>query len=257
MKFKVLALLTLIIGSFSSYGQDCDLLKQLEEDVMVQKFTVEERNYSYGVARLDMEAEYECDVINSNVHALNYIIPNLSQGYDELLVEMDSIDRQNKFFAKFEQDTFRYDALREWNAILNGTIQRDTVSTREVMNLAVKFFSIVGLTPEGYYRGKVCAGWSEIPVTEMERNLLLEAFAFSAVFEHTMPSEFDVIEEFKDGLRKLYQLELGTDDEDKLMRARGALYMAMLDSEVLLELLQSEYRERKATLPFYWREMEA
>ncbi|NVK27421.1 MAG: hypothetical protein HWE14_05220 [Flavobacteriia bacterium] len=257
MKYSFLALLITCLLSSSLHGQDCNILSQLHEEIIVQKFTDEERDYSYAVARLDMGRDFDCDILNQNVHAFNYIIPNLSRGYDELLEDMDSMDRQAAFFEKFEQDTFRYAALVEWNSKLNGESGKDTVTTRDVMNLAVKYFSIIGLTPEGYYRGKVCAGWTEIPVTESKRDLLLEAFAFSAVFEHSMPSEFDVIEEFKTGLRKLYQLELGTDPEEKLMRARGALYMAMLDSEVLLELLQSEYEERKETLPFYWAEMEA
>jgi hypothetical protein len=56
--------------------------------------------------------------------------------------------------------------------------------------------------------------------------------------------------EFVKAIRELYTLNLGVDTDDRLLRAQGAMFILMKNSEVLQDLLELEYEKRSANLPF-------
>lgn len=51
-------------------------------------------------------------------------------------------------------------------------------------------------------------------------------------------------------MEELYEINLGIENNDRLLRAQGALYMFMRNNEVLKELLLFEYENKKEYLPF-------
>ena len=120
----------------------------------------------------------------------------------------------------------------------------------QVLNVAVKYFSVLGLTEEGNYRVKVCVGAQDIKNTEPIRKPFLEAFCFSSVLKNLQHPEFDLLNSFYDVVRDLYNLNLGVDPEEKILRAQGAVFMTMSQNEALKAALQQEYDSRKKDLPF-------
>ena len=56
--------------------------------------------------------------------------------------------------------------------------------------------------------------------------------------------------EFVKGIKELYKINLGIENDDRLLRAQGAMYMFMRNNEILKELLLFEYENKKEYLPF-------
>ena len=50
--------------------------------------------------------------------------------------------------------------------------------------------------------------------------------------------------------KELYKINLGIENDDRLLRAQGAMYMFMRNNEILKELLLFEYENKKEYLPF-------
>ncbi|MBK6525094.1 MAG: hypothetical protein IPG07_05770 [Crocinitomicaceae bacterium] len=57
-------------------------------------------------------------------------------------------------------------------------------------------------------------------------------------------------DEFVKAIKELYKVNLGIDREEKLLRAQGAMYLLMRNSENLNKMLASEYESNKDYLPF-------
>ena len=52
------------------------------------------------------------------------------------------------------------------------------------------------------------------------------------------------------GIRELYKINLGVDNNERLLRAQGALFFIIRNNGVVREMLLSEYEKRKEILPF-------
>ncbi len=127
---------------------------------------------------------------------------------------------------------------------------RDTFTMDKVLNIAVKFFNIQKITPEGYYAIKVCVGINGIKNTETDRKPQLEAFCFSSVFKHYESSQFNLKAAFTNAAKELYKINLGIDEKERQLRAQGGLYFLMRNNAVLRQVLLYEYDLGKAYLPF-------
>ena len=51
--------------------------------------------------------------------------------------------------------------------------------------------------------------------------------------------------EFVKGIKELYKINLGVDDDERLLRAQGAMYIIMRNNDALKELLLFEYEQKK------------
>lgn len=120
----------------------------------------------------------------------------------------------------------------------------------KLLNVAVKYFSIMRLTDEGYYVGKVCVGLNDIKKTESERKPFTEAFSFSSILKHYQSEEYSMYDEFVKAIKELYKVNLGIDKNEKLLRAQGAIFLLMRNNENLKKMLKSEYEKQKDYLPF-------
>ena len=63
-------------------------------------------------------------------------------------------------------------------------------------------------------------------------------------------TEFNMYNEFVKGIKELYKVNLGTNNEEKLLRAQGAIFLLMRNNEVLKRMLKAEYDNQKEYLPF-------
>jgi hypothetical protein len=126
----------------------------------------------------------------------------------------------------------------------------DTISMDGLLNIAVKYFSIIKINKDGYYVGKVCTGINGLKQTDKERNPQIEAFCFTTILNNYQGEQFNMYNEFVTGIKELYKINLGIENDDRLLRAQGAMYMFMRNNEKLKELLLFEYENKKEYLPF-------
>jgi hypothetical protein len=133
---------------------------------------------------------------------------------------------------------------------IEKSIPKDSISMDKLLNVAVKYFSILKITEDGYYAGKVCTGLNDIKKTEKVRKPQLEAFCFSSIMKYYQGTEFNMYDEFVKSIKELYKINLGVDRSERLLRAQGAMYFLMRNSENLKKMLRSEYELNKVILPF-------
>lgn len=120
----------------------------------------------------------------------------------------------------------------------------------ELMKCASKFFQITGITDEGFFKVKVCNGFSGHAKTEENRNLKLEEFCTNAIVKHYMDEEYNLFKEMTEAVTFIYKLQVGLNKEEKLLRAQGAMYALMAQNETLKAALLYEYEQQKSTCGF-------
>jgi hypothetical protein len=157
---------------------------------------------------------------------------------------------QQEYIKSLQQDTL---FVRVMSDLVAKTVEKgipnDSVSMNQLLNVAVKYFSIK-ITEDGYYAGKVCSGLNDIKKTEKIRKPQLEAFCFSSILKNYQGTEFSMYDELVKSIKELYKINLGVDNSERLLRAQGGMYFLMRNSENLKKMLRSEYELNKDILPF-------
>ncbi|GAB2762262.1 hypothetical protein [Salinimicrobium soli] len=225
----------------------CDLTSNYEEVFDLKKEQYGDRTMMVPSVKEVPQSKCFSDVVNGNRQFFYYLLTNFTDR--EEINELKNLDEAAVIRSEF------YDLLKNntsFNEVLKklSVEKKDSVSMDQLLNVAVKYFNIKGITPEGNYKAKVCGGLNGIEQTLAERKPHLEAFAFSTILEHLDSDENNMYQELVAGVKELYKVELGTSNEEKLLRAQGALYMIMRNNESLKNLLRSEYDKKKAFLPF-------
>jgi hypothetical protein len=211
---------------------------------------------SIVLTNVDSLPENHClaPLVNANQMYLDYFLKNCSHLDFEALqvVVKDSTKLQKAFIKQLNKDEEFNQLLNTFSArFLNPSLPpTETFSMDKVLDVAVKFFNINKITPEGYYSGKVCVGINGIKSTQKERSLQLEAFCFAAVFEGYQSPEFNLQGEFVKAIKELYKLQLGVDEKERLLRAQGGMFFLRRNNAQLRAALLHEYELRKAYLPF-------
>ena len=204
------------------------------------------------VKELDQEHPLS-GLINNNEHFLGYWLTNFTnrEAYQQLMEIEGEEELQREFIAFLKRDQ-QFDPLMTdlSKKANNREIIADTVSMDEVLNVAVKYFNILGITEEGYYKGKVCAGLNGITQTLKERRPALEAFCFSAILKNLQGEEYNMYNEFVVAIKELYKQDLGVDRDERLLRAQGAMFSLMRNNTQLRKMLFADYEKRKTFLPF-------
>ncbi len=164
----------------------------------------------------------------------------------------------NSFGAYSNNVICDYLENEKWDYSTNITlvgeqISDDTISLDKLLNIAVKYFFIRDINPNGYYVIKLCGGINGIKQTEKVRNHKLETFCFSVISSHFEDGQYNLYDEFVKGVKEVYTLNLGIEKEERLLLAQGALYMYMRNNETLKKLLLAEYEKQKNELSFVLR----
>ncbi len=256
---KIIVLIALALCANNCFAQkSCNLQNEYAAIFTAEKVTYGEREFlDKKINKLKKGDCFEI-LFSNNLEYINYLLSNFwDYSKDaELLKNTTSESLQNAFINAMKQDT-------TFNNVMNKFCQPttnkaafipDTFSTNYLVNIAVKFFSIIGIDKDGYYEAKVCAGINDIKKTEEVRKPQLEAFCFSTIFSNYQGAKYNMYNEMVNGVKECYKLHLGIDTKDRLLRAQGAMYMAMRNNKPLKEMLMEEYENKKQYLPFVIKE---
>jgi len=251
------SIFTTIITTFitiQGFGQkQCDIKNHFEDFISIQKSTYDKNGYL--IKRVVETKRKSCfsELINSNTMFIHYLLTNFSSNinYQNLLQLTDSISLKNAYLVDLKNDSLFNSTMTELaSKTIDMKIPKDSVSMDKLLNVAVKYFSIIRLTDEGHYVGKVCVGLNDIKKTESVRKPFIEAFSFASIFKHYQSDEFSMYDEFVKSIKELYKVNLGIDKEEKLLRAQGAMFLLMRNNENLKKVLKTEYEKQKEYLPF-------
>ncbi|MDR2009903.1 MAG: hypothetical protein LBQ22_05430 [Bacteroidales bacterium] len=254
MKRSFLTLLISAILLLQGYGQTtCDIRDHYEDFIIVSRFSYND-NY-YLVKRIVETNKESCisGLVNNNINIFDYLLTHFysNTNYQELLMISDSLSLHKAYISDLKNDSLFNSVMYGFvNKTLEKTLPKDTVTFDDLLNIAVKYFSIIRLNDEGNYVGKVCAGLNDIKKTEEERKPYIEAFCFSSIIKHYQSEEFSMYDEFVKSIRELYKVNLGIDQNERLLRAQGAMFLLMRNNENLKKMLKSEYEKNKEYLPF-------
>ncbi len=250
-------LLILIIGLVTvdlSSQTNCKI-----EDEYHKIFKIEKRKYGeteYLIQTVNEIDSNSCfsGLVNNNREYIDYLRTHFSDdsNHEKLLAISDTIELQAEFIRSLENDSIfnrEMEKLTKKITDISNYIP-DTVSINELLNIAVKYFLILEINEEGFYVGQVCTGINGLAETENERNPQVEAFCFSTIVNNYQGEQFNMYNEFVKGIKELYKIHLGIEDNERLLRAQGAMYMYMRNNETLKELLLFEYENKKEYLPF-------
>lgn len=238
----------------ASHGlQSQDFSDQYSKIFRAEKMQYGERSFLMVKTQLLLQDEAYAELVNPLQVYLDYLRTHFTGALDHeaLMALEDSTLLQSRYIEFLQQDSLFQATLAPWMAHYQGTdVAKDSLSMDQLLNVAVKYFTINRITPEGYYSGKVCAGINGIQTTLSKRQPHVEAFCFQAIRNNMQSEEFPLYDEFVKGIRKLYQVELGQDPDEKLLRAQGVMYFYMRNNAVLQDLLRKEYEAKKELLPF-------
>jgi hypothetical protein len=255
MKYSLLAALLLLVSSVIAQKHPaCDLINHYGEIFRAEYYA--EGDYKTVFTFVDSLRKDDClaGLVNPNVMLIDYFLKHYANIDREALLAFaaDPIKLQKRFIKDLQT-----------NAAFNGLMQtfaarylepaiapKDSLKMDNVLNIAVKFFNIQKITPEGYYAIKVCVGINGIKTTEAVRNPQLEAFCFAAILKHYESSQFDLKAAFTAAAKELYKVNMGIDEKERQLRAQGAMYFLMRENPVLRKVLLYEYGLRERYLPF-------
>ena len=195
----------------------------------------------------------EATAINSQTSFWGFITTNYIArlDYDALQQIKDTTVVAKQVMHHIEQDTTFNGLMRSYQAkVIDHTQPKDSVHIDAILNVAVKFFNLTGITPAGAYSGKICVGINALKQTEKKRSAFLEAFAFDAVINNLNSEAYPFYDHYIKSVQNVYKLNLGIEDQDQLLRAQGAVFIQMFQSPELKKLLEDEYERKKDILPF-------
>jgi len=191
--------------------------------------------------------------ILNNTMYIGYLLEAFSTEPDYKEYEMisDSSILQNSYINSLKDDTTFYSVMKDlYSKTIEKSKPKDTVSMQKLLDIAVKFFAIYKLSNEGDYVGKICGGINFIGKTEKIRMPQVEAFCFSSIYNNYENGEYNMQEEFLKTAKELYNINLGIENNERLLRAQGAMFFLMKENENLKKMLILEYEKIKDDLPF-------
>jgi hypothetical protein len=120
---------------------------------------------------------------------------------------------------------------------------------RTVIDVAARFFYPDAVLPDGRLQSHICVGVNGMLDYVGERDLVLEAFAFSAVFRDLLASKHDVEQDYRKAKALMNSMNLSSDPQVRLARAQGVMWGAMVGSERLRSVLLEEVQHKQSYLP--------
>jgi hypothetical protein len=236
------------------FGQtQCDVRNNYEDFITIKKATYDGRKYLIKQVSESKSESCFSELVNNNIRFIDYLLVNFSSNlnYQSLLKLTDSISLKNAYLNDLKNDSLFDSTMTELlSKSIEKKVPKDSISMDQLLNVAVKYFSIIRLTEEGHYVGKVCVGLNDIRKTESKRKPFMEAFSFASILKHYQSDELSMYDEFVKSLKELYKVNLGIDKEERLLRAQGAMFLLMRNNENLKKMLKMEYEKQKKYLPF-------
>ena len=135
---------------------------------------------------------------------------------------------------------------------LSGYVPHDknVLTLDDLIRVAVRFFYPNGVAKDGRIHWQICVGINGLKDFETERNLTVEAFCYDTIFTTLNSPQRPILDQFKEMIEEVKGLQLSTDDETKIARAQGAVWILLSKNETLKEMLLSAYSRKKDILSF-------
>jgi|GEM_PF-1909957 len=254
MKLKLILLLAFATVNFNAQ-HSCDFTANYLEFLTVEVKTFDDEAYIFLKPQKPSESFCFYPVFKDTMY-INYLSKSLLdlKYVDEYLKGSQNQEVLNeRFLSVLDKDTIFKKSLNE---LIGKTIlgkPKDTITFNQLMNNAVKFFSIY-LNEDGNYKGKICVGNERIIQNlHKVRHPQVEAFCFSSIFKHLLSKDkkYDFVDEWKTAVIDIASVSLGVDEDEMILRAQGALFLLMKNNENLQNMLLEEYELNKDVLPFY------
>lgn len=243
---------TLLGGMLTSMGQE--VLEDYNNFLALEKVELSSGKVRFLKTVKEVDSNIKgAEYINKHRLFWDYLVVNFSEPLEEntFSPNKEISLSQDSFLSMMVSDTIFSPLVERYSSqVVKRNSTKDTISMDEVLNIAVKFFSIEKITPKGEYSARICVGLNSIKNTEDIRMPFVEAFAFHAIMKNLRNEQYDVYNYFIDSIRSIYKLNLGIDKDERLLRAQGALFIQMLQSDKLMKLLEDEYEQNKDVLPF-------
>ncbi|TRO66833.1 hypothetical protein [Christiangramia sabulilitoris] len=251
---NVLFNFALILFSASIYSQPLISIQNEYDAIFeIKKKKYGEREYLYQTINEIDSSSIFADLVNNNKGHINYLRQHFTKNvdYEKLTKMSEQHSLKEEYIKALKNDTAFFKVMNTLVLTVRETsISKDTINLDEMLNIAVKYFSIKGITNGGFYEGKICAGINGIKQTETIRKPHVEAFCFTTILDHLQDPQYNMYDAFVSGIKQLYKLNLGVDEKDRILRAQGAMYIIMNQNEELRNLLRNEYEKKKNYLPF-------
>ena len=243
--------MSLINNSFSQ--TNCDLKENYGTFIKIEKVKFPEREILIKQTVQTDSKHCFSELVNNNLMYINYLLTNFSSNAndEDLLKISDSVALKKEYILSLKEDSLFNSVMADLCAkTVEKSIPKDSISMDILMNIAVKYFTILDINEKDYYKGKVCAGLNAILQTEKIRQPQIEAFCFTSILKNYQNDEFNMYEEFVKAIKELYKVNLGVNREERLLRAQGGMFLLMKNNENLKKMLKSEYEKNKENLPF-------
>jgi len=231
----------------------CNIIAYYGDFIKISRKSYEGKEY---LSQDIVETPYtNCfSAVTNNTMYIDYLLTNFSSSFlysDELQNIKDSLLLQKQYIDSLQKDTTFNKVMTELaSKTINKTIPRDSITMDQMLDIAVKYFSIMAINKDGDYQAKVCTGMNDIKKTEKIKKPLLEAFCFSSIAKNYQGKKFNMMNEMVKSAKQLYKINLGIDEHERLLRAQGAMYFLMRNDRSLEKMLRREYKANKKNLPF-------
>lgn len=243
----------LIFSSYSFSQIKCDIKNYYDDFIKIQKLKYNDEEYLIKQVVETKNMGCFSNLVNSNRMYIDYLLTNFSShsNYEVLLSITDSSTLQKIYIKQLQEDSLFNSVMSDLVAkTIEKQLSKDTISMDKLLNIAVKYFSILRINEDGYYVGKVCVGLNLVEKTEKDRQPQMEAFSFSSILKNYQSEEFSMYDEFVKAIKELNKVNLGIDKEERLLRAQGAIFLLMRNNVNLRKMLKSEYEKNIDNLPF-------
>ena len=254
---KRIILIFSLVCSFQVFSQTrCDIQNHYGDFMKISKKNHNGKEY-LAITVVGVDTQYcFANYVNRNSFPLYSLWCECCPSYkqDNLIQIEDSLALQSAFTAVLQNDSVFNSTMQEITAkVIDKTIPKDTITMNTLLNTAVKYFYVLKITEDGYYVGKVCGGLNGIAETETIRKPFIETFALASIIEHYTDEEYNMYNELVNVTSELYKINLGLDNKERLLRARGAVFMQMFYNQKLRDMLRYEYEQQKEYLTFVLR----
>lgn len=254
MKKRILSTLLSIVSFYPLFGQrDCNIRDHYQDFIEVSKIESSNNSFLYKQVVENKHKSCFAGLMNKNLFFFNYLLENFSsnEANQQLLQIKDSISMRKAYLSHLKTDSMYNSVMQTWvGKTIEKRNSKDKVTIAELLNIAIKFFTITKIDNEGNVRGKVCGGINCIKQTEVVRKPFLEAFAFSSILKNYEGKTYNMLNEFKKGLMQIQSLNLGIDKNEKLLRSQGVMFSLMYNNEQLKSMLKAEFKNQQNELPF-------
>jgi len=253
---KKFILIVSLAASFQAFSQTkCDIQNHYGDFIEIKKGNHKGKDY-LNPELITVDAKYcFADYVNKYPLYMYYFLtsfcPSYTQDKDNLINIKDSLALQSAFITVLQEDSLFSTIMQELTEkVFDKSVPKDTITMNTLLGIAAKYFYVLKISEEGHYVGKVCSGINGIAETEAVRKPFIEAFASTAILKHYYSKEYNMYNELVHAIKDLYKINLGIDNNERLLRARGALFMQMFYNQKLRDMLLYEYERQKEYLPF-------